>query len=85
MSQIDKLKRRLLSKPKDFTYSEIKTLLCNLGFEEHTKGKTSGSRVHFYRTKDKASILFDVPHPKKILKSYLVNQIIKQLKEYGDL
>ena len=47
MSKIEKLLTRLYSKPKDFTYQELKTLLEQLGFIEYNKGKTSGSRVEF--------------------------------------
>ena len=45
MSKIEKDIERLKSKPKDFTYDEMKRLLNNLGFIENNKGKTSGSRV----------------------------------------
>ena len=48
MSQIEKLIERLKSKPKDFTYDELKRLLNDYGFVENNKGKTSGSRVRFY-------------------------------------
>ena len=57
MSRLDKAKERLKSIPKDYTYSEAKTLLSQLGFTESMKGKTSGSRVKFYREADGESIL----------------------------
>ena len=38
MSKIEKLLTRLYSKPKDFTYQELKTLLEQLGFIEYNKG-----------------------------------------------
>ena len=47
MSKLDKAKARILSKPKDYTYTEAIYLLGKLGFEEFNKGKTSGSRVRF--------------------------------------
>ena len=40
MSKKDKLIQRLKSKPKDFTYDELKTLLNYLEFVEHSKGTT---------------------------------------------
>ena len=55
MSKIDKAKERLSLHPKDYTYSEAKYLLSQLGFEEFNKGKTSGSRVKFYRASDPVS------------------------------
>lgn len=54
MSKIDKAKERLSLHPKDYTYSEAKYLLSQLGFEEFNKGKTSGSRVKFYRASDRS-------------------------------
>lgn len=77
MSKKEKLIARLLSRPKDFTYNEANTLLCALGFEERSKGKTSGSRVEF--VKDKDTILLHKPHPSGVLKPYQVKQIIETL------
>ena len=39
MSKLDKAKARILSKPKDYTYTEAIYLLGKLGFEEFNKGK----------------------------------------------
>ena len=39
MSKIDKAKERLSLCPKDYTYSEAKYLLTQLGFQEFNKGK----------------------------------------------
>lgn len=47
MSKLQKEIERLKSKPKDFTYDEVKKILNNLGFLEDNKGKTSGSKVMF--------------------------------------
>lgn len=47
MSEKEKLKQRLLSGPKDFSYNELKSLLNTIGYFESNKGKTSGSRVAF--------------------------------------
>ena len=49
MSKNEKLLEKLKSKPKDFTYDEIKKILNNLGFYEDNKGKTSGSKVAFIK------------------------------------
>ena len=85
MSKTDKLKQRLLSRPKDFTYSEAKTLLNNMEFEESTKGKTSGSRVKFQRERDKVSLLLHKPHPGDIMKVYAVVSLIEFLEGIGEL
>jgi hypothetical protein len=80
MSQIQKLIKRLLSNPKDFTWDELKKLLSHLGYEEIRTGKTGGSRRMFIG-KDNHIINLHKPHPGLILKSYQVNQIIDTLKE----
>ena len=85
MSKIEKLKQRLLSKPKDFTYSEARTLLTNIGFKEYNKGKTSGSKVKFYRESDNAMILLHKPHPGDIMKSYSIKDLVNMLEEIGEL
>ena len=74
MSKKEKLIARLLNRPKDFSYAEMKTLLSLLGFEENNKGRTSGSRVEFI--KDESSILLHKPHPDGILKTYQIKQVI---------
>ena len=78
MSKIDKLVIRLLSCPKDFTYSELKTLLLSLGYRE-VQG--AGSRVCF--SKDNHKIKLHRPHPGNILKVYQVDLIIEALIAKG--
>lgn len=81
MSKLEKLLRRLYSRPKDFTYQEAKTLLEQLGFMEDNKGKTSGSRVRFYNEKCKVMIELHKPHNSgKILKEYQVRKIIEGIR-----
>jgi hypothetical protein len=62
MSVKEKLKERFQKQPKDFTYNELKTLLCGLGFEMNNKGKTSGSRVRFQNIELKIIIDMHKPH-----------------------
>lgn len=85
MSQIEKLKDKLKSLPKDFIYSEAKTLLERFGFREDNKGATSGSRVKFYRKQDKAIILLHKPHPGDEMKSYAIKQLKETLERFGDI
>lgn len=85
MSKLDKAKARIKSKPKDYTYTEAKTLLSQLGFEEYSKGKTSGSRVKFYRKKDQKVILLHKPHPGDVMKAGAVKQLLDFLNELGEL
>ena len=83
MSKKDKLLKRLKSKPLDFTYDELKTLLNYLGFNEDNKGKTSGSRVMFFEVNSNEVIRLHKPHPNNILKEYQLKQIIITLRKIG--
>jgi hypothetical protein len=83
MSKKEKLLKRFLSKPKDFTFEELVTLLAGLGYETDNKGRTSGSRVGFINADTKHTIMIHRPHPKNILKPYQVNYIIDELKTEG--
>ncbi len=85
MSKIDKAKERLLARPKDYTYSEAKYLLSQMGFEEYNKGKTSGSRVKFYRSSDQRIILLHKPHPGDVMSIGAVRDLADHLKEMGEL
>lgn len=85
MGQIEKLIERIKKIPAELTYDEIKRLMNYLGYVESNKGKTSGSRVAFYREKDKAMIILHKPHPENIVKKYAIRQLIETLKERGDL
>ena len=83
MSRKDKIIARLLSSPKDFSYSELKQLLTGLGYNELNQGKTSGSRVAFYNDKIKHIIRLHKPHPANILKTYQIELIIEELIKTG--
>lgn len=80
MSKHIKLLNRFLSKPKDFTYNELKTLLSGFDYIELTKGSTSGSRISFYNQNVDHIICLHKPHPKNILKFYQIELIIEELK-----
>jgi predicted RNA binding protein YcfA (HicA-like mRNA interferase family) len=81
MGKQEKLKTRLLTRPKDFTWSELESLLKSLGFEL-IKGK--GSRRKFFNHENKILINLHEPHPEKILKRYMIDQVIGKLKELGE-
>ena len=83
MSKAEKLVKRLLSRPKDFTYNELRKLLDALGYEESQSGKTSGSRVAFIDLKTKHIIRLHKPHPNNELKQYQLDQVIEELKGRG--
>lgn len=81
MSKIEKLLQRFLSKPKDFTFEEIRKLLKSLGYEEAKTGKASGSRVAFYNAEIDDMIKFHKPHPSQIIKQCYLRDIERQLRD----
>lgn len=85
MSRIKNAIARLKSLPKNYTYIEARNLLVYLGFEEKNKGRTSGSRVLFFRDSDNTKILLHKPHPGNEMKKYAVQQLLEKLKEIGDI
>jgi hypothetical protein len=78
MSKTEKLIARLLSYPKDFTYSELKTLLSSFGYEEE---QGAGSRICF--SKENHKIKLHKPHPGNILKRYQLDLITGELRKQG--
>lgn len=85
MSRFEKAKERIRKLPKDYTYTEAKYLLIQMGFEESSKGKTSGSRVKFYREKDQRVILLHKPHPSDIIKTGSLRELVGYLRRIGEL
>ena len=83
MSRQDKLLLRFLSRPNDFTYDGLVTLLRGFGYIKMRVGKTSGSRVAFINEKTKHIIRLHKPHPQKTLKSYQLVDLEKELKAKG--
>lgn len=83
MSKKDKLIKRLLERPRDFTYDEAKSLLSKCGYTEDTRGRTSGSRVAFIQTQTKHIIRLHKPHPGNVLKLYQVDELIELLRNQG--
>lgn len=83
MSKIEKLLNRLLSIPKDFTYSELSRLLRHFGYKESNRGKTSGSAVAFINHETGHIIRLHKPHPKPVLKKYQIEEVIEALRDRG--
>lgn len=85
MAKSEKLLKRLLSNPKDFTFGELETLLNSLGFQLLNVGGTSGSAVRFVNRETGQVIRLHKPHPSPILKQYLIKFVIGELKKGGFL
>ena len=83
MSKQNKLIKRFLAHPVDFTWDEMTALLIGFGYTRVKAGKTGGSRVRFdHRTSD--PIILHRPHPAPTLKRYQIEQVEEILKR-GDL
>lgn len=74
--------RRFRSRPVDFTFDELTTLLGFLGYTLKTPGKTSGSRVVFTNINGDYLRLHK-PHPRNIIKLYQIDDIITNLTDKG--
>ena len=81
MSTKDKLIERFKNQPKDFTWDELVRLFGVFGFEMDNKGKTSGSRTVFIKNGDEIEV--HKPHPAKIIKGYVMKNVLTFLIDKG--
>lgn len=80
MSKKDKLVNKLLSKPKDYSFDEMVSLLSYYGYELK---QGSGSRVKFIKDGSNEIINFHKPHPSGVLRRYVLEQVIEKLRKDG--
>jgi hypothetical protein len=78
MSAFEKLFKRFLLKPKDFTYEELKRIVAGFGYAEE---QGAGSRVVFKNERLQHKIKLHKPHPGNILKRYQLDLIIEELQK----
>lgn len=76
MTKNNKLISRFQKLPNDFHWNELAVLLKQLGFIEI---QGSGSRVKFFHKKRNRILQLHKPHPKKILKKYMMKEILSVL------
>ena len=81
MGTKEKLIKRFIRQPKDFTWDELVRLFGIFGFEADNKGKTSGARAVFVKDGDAHTV--HKPHPSSMLKEYAMKQVLDFLKEKG--
>lgn len=84
MGTKEKKIERFKSIPSDFTFDELVTLLCRLGYKKEEKGKTSGSRAIF-TNESVLPILVHKPHPGNIMPKYILKRIYRQLLDDGKI
>ncbi|MDE0367285.1 MAG: type II toxin-antitoxin system HicA family toxin [Gammaproteobacteria bacterium] len=80
MTRLHKLVGRFQSRPRDFTWAELRRLPEGVGYIEVKTGRTSGSRVRFVHP-NAPTIYVHRPHPGKIVKMYLIDDIARLLTE----
>ena len=79
MSKTEKLLEKFKSIPNDLTWDELVKILNYFGyFELSKKGKTGGSRRKFVN-EVKDVINLHKPHPTKIIKKYMIKQLLEKL------
>jgi len=81
MSKKEKLIQRIKSKPRDFTFDELESLLLSFGFEKCKTGKSGGSRVKYIC--GKIIIRIYKPHPGNILKPYQIAHVLDDIRKAG--
>lgn len=77
MGTKDKLIERFKAQPSDFSWDELVRLFHLCGYELGNKGKTSGSRVIF--SKGEKTYVAHKPHPAKVIKGYVMKQVLEFL------
>ena len=78
----EKIIKKLLSRPKDFSFNEVTALLNSYGYVERKGGKTGGSRVAF-ANENNDYIRIHKPHQRNSLLPYQVSNLINDLTERG--
>ena len=85
MSQKDDLIERLKWRPKDFTISELDSLMSKCGCRKSNRGKTSGSAIAYIHDETKQMLRIHSPHPKKELKQYAIKLVLEFLEQISEL
>ena len=80
MGRKEKLLKRFLQIPKDFTFEETVSLLGHFGYFVHNKGKTSGSRIRFKNDILGTYIDLHRPHPGSIMKLWMLRALYDHLR-----
>lgn len=81
MNKKDKLIDRLLKEPKDFTFDEMESLLSYFGYGSKQGG--TGSEIKFIKDGSYEVINFHKPHPDRISKRYVLDQVIERSRKDG--
>jgi hypothetical protein len=78
MSKLVKALERLQSKPRDFSWNELTSLMESFGYELKTTG---GSSRKFIHVETRATLFIHEPHPQNVLKAYQVRDVLQFMKQ----
>jgi hypothetical protein len=81
MSKQEKLLKKLLEIPRNFTFDELLTLMKSFGYKVENRGRSSGSAIMFYHPELKDKIMIHRPHPEKEVKQYVLLMMIEKLRK----
>jgi len=81
MSKQEKLLKKILEIPRNFTFDELVTLMRGFGYSVENRGRSSGSAIMFYHSAINDKILIHKPHPEKEVKRYILLMIIEKLRK----
>lgn len=85
MSQKDDLISRLKTKPKDFTISELDSIMSKCHCQKNNRGRTSGSGISYVHETSGKILKIHSPHPQKELKRYMIEMVIDFLEEISEI
>lgn len=83
MTRVEKLAQQLMACPRTFRFDDAVRVMAWCGFALEGKGKTSGSRIRFYRESDGRMMLMHLPHPGDELRAAAVREMAAFLKDVG--
>jgi predicted RNA binding protein YcfA (HicA-like mRNA interferase family) len=82
LARAEKPIARLRARPKDLAWDELVRALEALGYEQAKPGRTGGSRRRF--THVSAPIIsLHQPHPARVVKRYVIEDVLRTLEEAG--
>lgn len=79
MGRKEKLKAKLDTLPKNFTWDELVSLMNQYGFDL-LKAKRGSGRKFYNKNKDKL-VMFHEPHPENTMKKYVLTEVKQLLDE----
>ena len=85
MSKKDTMIARLRRKPKDFTISELDTLMSRCNCQKSTRGRSSGSAIAYIHIPTGQILNMHSPHPNPTLKPRQINDVIDFLERVSEI